>query len=61
MYSDRMPQDPVMLLSLVNTKLRDDYSSLEVLCDDMQLDAKELQAKLLQIGYVYDPALNKFV
>ena len=61
MYYDRMPQDPVMLLSLVNTKLRDDYSSLEALCDDMQLDAKELQAKLLKIGYVYDPALNKFV
>ena len=37
MYYDRMPQDPVMLLSLVNTKLRDDYSSLEALCDDMQI------------------------
>ena len=32
-----LPKDPVMLLSVVNTKLRDYYTSLDALCEDMQL------------------------
>lgn len=37
-----LPRDPVMLLSVVNTKLRDYYSTLDVLCEDMQVDKQEL-------------------
>ena len=37
-----LPRDPVMLLSVVNTKLRDYYSKLDVLCVDMQVDKQEL-------------------
>ena len=36
-----LPRDPVMLLSVVNTKLRDYYSTLDVLCEDMQVDKQE--------------------
>ena len=32
-----LPRDPVMLLSVVNTELRDYYSTLDVLCEDMQV------------------------
>ena len=44
-----------------NTKLRDDYKSLDLLCDDLQLDKAELEAKLSAIDYNYDLGLNKFI
>ncbi len=56
-----LPGDPVMLLGVVNTKLRDFYSSLDALCDDMQIDREELTKKLGLIDYTYDPVKNQFV
>ena len=56
-----LPQDPVILLSFVNTKLRDCYPSLEELCDDLQADQKQLSKKLAGIDYRYDPERNQFV
>ena len=56
-----IPNDPMILLSFINTKLRDDYKSLDLLCDDLQLDKAELEAKLSSIDYKYDPDLNKFI
>ena len=56
-----LPRDPVMLLSVVNTKLRDYYSTLDVLCEDMQVDKQELIGKLEMIGYTYDAGSNQFV
>ena len=50
-----------MLLGVVNTKLRDFYSSLDALCDDMQIDREELTKKLGLIDYTYDPVKNQFV
>ena len=47
-----LPRDPVMLLSVVNTKLRDYYSTLDVLCEDMQVDKQELIGKLEMIDCV---------
>lgn len=58
---DSLPKDPIILLSYINTKLRDDYSSLALLCDDLNVDEKELVAKLASIGYTYNQQLNKFV
>lgn len=55
-----IPSDPMILLSYVNTKLRDTYSSLEALCDDLQLDPAELEARLSAAGFRYDPDLNRF-
>ena len=40
------PQDPYMLLSMVNMKLRDRFSSLDALCEDMDLNRKEIEAVL---------------
>ena len=56
-----LPRDPVMLLSVVNTKLRDYYSTLDVLCEDMQVDKQELFGKLEMIDYTYDAGSNQFV
>ena len=53
--------DPVILLSVVNTKLRDFYPSLEALCEDMQADQKEITDKLKMIDYEYDKDRNQFV
>ena len=56
-----LPRDPVMLLSVVNRKLRDYYSTLDVLCEDMQVDKQELIGKLEMIDYTYDAGSNQFV
>ena len=56
-----LPGDPVILLSVINTKLRDYYPTLEALCDDMQIDRKEFSEKLDLIDYEYDARRNQFV
>ena len=52
--------DPFMMLSIVNTKLRDFYSSLDILCDDMDESREEIESTLKNIGYVYNSSLNRF-
>ena len=54
-------QDPVILLSYVNTKLRDDYPSLDALCDDLDADREELVQKLEGINYRYSLERNQFL
>lgn len=56
-----LPNDPVMLLSFVNLKLRDFYGSLDALCEDMDVDKEEIVKKLEGIDYHYDSKQNKFV
>ena len=56
-----LPGDPVMLLSVVNTKLRDFYPSLDTKCEEMGLNQKELTDKLEMIDYEYDAQKNQFV
>lgn len=56
-----IPKDPAMLLSFVNTQLRDFYSSLSEFCDDKQIDQEELEKKLSSIDYAYDAVSNQFV
>ncbi len=55
-----LPDDPMILFSFVNTKLRDYYPSLDAMCDDMQLDKEALLAKLASVGFEYNPEQNKF-
>ena len=56
-----LPKDPVMLLSVVNTKLRDEYASLEEFCAGMGVERPVLAETLQSIGYVYDEERNQFV
>lgn len=55
-----LPQDPMILLSWLNTKLRDEYDSLEALWEDTQADREAATAALAALGYAYDPAVNQF-
>lgn len=56
-----VPKDPILLLSYINTKLRDFYDSLDALCEDLSLDPDELCRTLNGAGYRYDAARNRFV
>ena len=56
-----IPNDPVMLLSFVNLKLRDYYASLEALCDDLDVDKETIVSKLAGIDYHYNSERNQFV
>jgi hypothetical protein len=56
-----LPSDPVMLLSVINLKLRDFYGSLDNLCDDMDVDKKHIESILSTIDYHYSEEKNQFV
>lgn len=55
-----IPNDPIILLSYINTLLRDTYPSLDELCASEDIDRSELEKKLKKIGYVYNPLTNSF-
>ena len=55
-----LPKDPVILLSVINTKLRDFYPSLSALCDDLSENENEIIQKLSEIGYEYNSEKNRF-
>lgn len=57
----KLPNDPVMLLSAVNTQLRDNYSDLDELCSAAGKDKSEIETKLASIGYKYDADVNQFI
>lgn len=56
-----LPQDPMLLLSVVNTKIRDYYHTLDALCEDMQADKAEIIRTLKGIDYEYDESRHQFV
>lgn len=56
-----LPQDPIMLLSYVNTQLRDNYSSLDDFCSSLDVERSELEEKLRAVNYEYDAERNAFV
>lgn len=53
--------DPYLLLSIINTKLRDNYSNLDDLCEDLDVSKEQIISKLKEIQYVYDEQKNAFV
>ena len=54
-----LPKDPVILLSVINTLLRDKYKSFDELCDDYNIKESEITSKLNIIGYSYNDKLNQ--
>jgi len=55
-----LPKEPAILLSMINMKLRDRYSSLDDLCEDMDESKSELEEILAKAGYKYDLSINQF-
>lgn len=58
---NNIPKDPVMLLSYINTQLRDNYSSLDEFCISFLADKKRIEESLDSIDYKYNATLNKFI
>lgn len=56
-----IPNDPMILLSYINTQLRDFYPSIDELSKSLNIDTDELKSRLAEIDYEYDPELNRFV
>ena len=56
-----LPKDPFILLSYVNTKLRDEYPDLSDLCAALDVDEGEITAVLAAVGYAYDRSQNRFI
>ncbi|MCI8747200.1 MAG: DUF4250 domain-containing protein [Lachnospiraceae bacterium] len=57
----QLPKDPVILLSYINTQLRDFYPSLDELCKSLCIEEANITNPLLSIGYKYNKDLNKFI
>ena len=57
---NEIPKDPIMLLSMVNMKLRDNYDSLEELCYELDVNEDDLIKELKEAGFEYYPELNQF-
>ena len=57
---NRFPKDPMMLMSVVNMKLRDFYPSLDALCEDMGIEREEIEETLRKAGFEYSEENNKF-
>lgn len=60
MSNNNIPDDPVMLMSFFNMKLRDFYTSLDDLCADMEINEEKLKEKMSAAGFEYNPEANKF-
>ena len=56
-----LPKDPVMLYSIINLKLRDFYSGLDALCEDLDINKEELVKTLAAAGFEYNEEENCFL
>lgn len=56
-----LPNDPMILLSYINTKLRDYYPNLDALCNDLDVEKALIIKKLKTVDYEYSEELNRFV
>ncbi len=60
-HYEKLPNDPIMLLSFLNTQLRDNFDSLDDLLASFQLNRQEIIEKMSGIDYTYDTSVNQFV
>ena len=58
---EQLPKDPIMLLSFINTKLRNHYRDLDELCQDMDADRENLKERLAAVDYHYHEGRNQFI
>lgn len=58
-YTD-FPKEPTILLSFLNTQLRDNFSSLPELCKEYGVDINDIIGRMKKIDYSYDETSNQF-
>ena len=56
----KLSEDPMMLYSFINMKLRDFYPSLDALCEDMNVEKEVIVRTLKRVGFEYNPERNRF-
>lgn len=56
-----LPNNPIMLMSFLNTQLRDSYPSLDELCSSYGVDKTEIVEKLKSVNFIYNEKLNRFM
>jgi len=56
----KLPEDPMMLYSFINMKLRDFYPSLDALCEDMNVEKEVIVRTLKRVEFEYNPERNRF-
>ena len=56
----KLPEEPMMLYSFINMKLRDFYPSLDALCEDMNVEKADIVRRLKALGFEYSPERNRF-
>ncbi len=57
---NELPKDPMMLYSTLNMRLRDQYPSLQLLCDDLHINEADILDTMAKHGFEYSPEHNKF-
>ena len=55
-----LPKDPMILFSVINTKLRDEYQSLDALCADMNVEKEHIEKELAEVGFEYNADQNNY-
>ncbi len=60
MMEMNIPKDPYLLLSFINTQLRDRFGDLEKCCEYYGIDAAQLKETLAAVDYEYDEERNQF-
>ena len=55
-----LPSNPFMLMSFVNTKLRDEYPTLDELCASLGVERIDLCSRLASAGFEYSEENKKF-
>ncbi len=61
MQLNNLPKDPAILLSYVNTQLRDNYDDLVEFCASNNIDINDIIGRLRAINYSYDETKNQFI
>ena len=56
-----LPKDPTLPLSVVNTRIRDYYGTLDALCEDLHVEKQMMIDTLKGIDYEYDESRHQFV
>lgn len=56
-----IPKDPIMLLSYINTQLRDNYTSLEDFLKSNDIEENYIINILGSLNYHYDTNINRFI